>query len=236
MNNSQKLENFAKIKLAKALAPLVCKHKIVGVGTGSTSELAIIEIANLMHTSNLQMRFVATSLACEWKCKELGLNVVEATSVDEIDFGFDGADAVDKNCRAIKGKGGAMLREKLVAVRCKEYVLIADDSKFVENIASRSEVPVEVFPEMLKYVENKLIELGAKNIVLRPALKTFGPAYTCSGNIILDCSFVQIDDALEGQIKSITGVVESGLFLSQASKVILASEVENEEVRVFKRA
>ena len=170
------------------------------------------------------MRAVVSSLDSARLCEEVGITVLHSGYRARVDFGFDGADAIDDSLRAIKGKGGAMLREKILASRCASYVLISDESKFTDNLAAKCSVPVEVIPEALDYAIGELAELGAKDISLRAAIAKHGAVITEFGNFIVDVRFDDIPNSLEQKVKAIVGVVESGLFLSQANEALIAGD------------
>jgi ribose 5-phosphate isomerase A len=214
-----------KEQVAQEIAKRVQNGQVIGVGTGSTVELVLSALSKRMSAEGLTVRAVTTSLQSAWKCQEAGVVVLDPGYRGELDWGFDGADAVDERRRAIKGKGGAMLREKLVAARCRKFVLAVDSSKLVSNIAAACPIPVEVIPEALALVERGLKRLGASSLTLRPAGGgKHGPVITEAGNLVLDAQFSEIDDALEGKLKQLLGVVESGLFVSYAHEVLVGTE------------
>jgi ribose 5-phosphate isomerase A len=140
-----------------------------------------------------------------------------------LSWGFDGADQVNKARWAIKGKGGAMLQEKILAKRCKKFVLIVDESKVVEHLGVGCGIPVEVVPEAIVLAEEGLKSLGAQEVVIRVGTGKHGPVITERGNIILDATFADVPERLETDIKSIIGVVDSGLFINYASEVLVAN-------------
>ena len=139
-----------------------------------------------------------------------------------LSWGFDGADQVTKAKWAIKGKGGAMLQEKILAKRCKEFIIIVDETKVVSELGKGCPVPVEVVPEALVLAEEGLKGAGAVEVTVRVGSGKHGPVITERGNIILDATFPSITEHLEGEVKSIIGVVDSGLFIGYASEVLVA--------------
>jgi ribose 5-phosphate isomerase A len=168
---------------------------------------------------------VPTSLESAWRCEELGLEVLHPNFRGELAWGFDGADEVDDRLWLIKGKGGALLREKILAVRCKHFIVIVDESKLVSQLGRTCPIPVELIPEAISIVEGELKARGATDVMLRPAGEgKHGPVITEMGNVIVDALFPQIDHALETDIKSIVGVVESGLFIDYADEVLIAGK------------
>lgn len=208
--------------VAAELAKRVQDGEKIGVGTGSTVDAALSKIGERIMREGLNVQVVPTSLQSAWRCHEIGLTVLYPAFRGELAWGFDGADAVDSNLWLIKGKGGAMLQEKILAARCKKFVVIVDQSKMTNNLADSCAIPVEVIPEALYIVENELKKIGASEVVLRPATGKHGPIITEAGNIVLDAKFSKIEKNLEREIKSIVGVVESGLFIGYSSEVIVA--------------
>jgi ribose 5-phosphate isomerase A len=139
-----------------------------------------------------------------------------------LSWGFDGADQVNNERWVIKGKGGALLQEKILAKRCKKFVIIVDESKVVPQLGVGCPIPVEVVPEALVLAEDGLRSLGATELTLRTGSGKHGPVITERGNIIIDAIFPNVESGLEREIKSLVGVVESGLFIGYASEVIVA--------------
>ena len=213
-----------KTLVGEEIARRVENGQTIGVGTGSTVDAALTAIGRRAAAQHLEVSVVATSLETAWRCEALGLTVRAPGYGGPISWGFDGADAVDERLRAVKGRGGALLREKILAVRCRPYILIVDDSKLCPNIAAKCPVPVEVVPEALPFVKERLAALGAGDIQLRLGVHKHGPVITEYGHVILDVSFAEIADDLEERIKAIVGVVESGLFLRYATEVLAAGD------------
>jgi ribose 5-phosphate isomerase A len=138
------------------------------------------------------------------------------------DWLFDGADEVDPNRSLIKGRGGAMFKEKLLISSSPVNYIIVDDSKFVDKLGSKFPVPIEVFPQALLHAEKELQKLGVRELILRPAKGKDGPVITEAGNVILDAWFDDIPADTELRIKSITGVIESGLFINYNVEIMVA--------------
>jgi ribose 5-phosphate isomerase A len=136
------------------------------------------------------------------------------------DWSFDGADEVDGRQRLIKGRGGAMFSEKLVMSSSRKNYILVDGSKLVDKLGSRFPVPIEVHQNALTYVRMKLMELNAEKVSLRLAGGKDGPVITENGNFILDAHFNGIGDSLEKEIKGITGVIESGLFIGYSFELL----------------
>jgi ribose 5-phosphate isomerase A len=210
--------------VAAELASRVKDGDKIGVGTGSTVDAALTKIGERIKKEKLNVQVVPTSLQSSWRCHEIGLTVLYPAYNGELSWGFDGADAVDKNLWLIKGKGAAMLQEKILAARCKKFVIIIDDTKLTDDLAKACAIPVEVIPEAIYVAKKGLEKLGATEITLRPATGKHGPIITEAGNIILDASFPIVEKTLERDIKSIVGVVESGLFIDYSDEVIVAGK------------
>lgn len=209
--------------LGQEIAKRLINNSVIGIGTGSTVECAIREIAKRVKEENLKINVVSTSISTTRLCESLGLTVLSDTVPKEIDFSFDGADAVDSKKRAIKGKGGAMLREKILASATKNYVIIADESKYAENIASKALVPIEVNPLAIRSVERILTSnFNIKNLSLRMAEKKFGEIITEFGNVIFDAEFENINSDTEKELNNIPGVIENGIFTHFASEILIS--------------
>ncbi|MCO6429478.1 MAG: ribose-5-phosphate isomerase RpiA [Deltaproteobacteria bacterium] len=213
-----------KEAVAEKLAARVKDGERIGVGTGSTVDMALTKIGERIKNEGLNLQVVPTSLQSAWRCQEIGLTVLYPAFNGELSWGFDGADAVDSNLWLIKGKGGALLQEKILAAKCNHFVVIVDDSKMTDDLSKACAIPVEVIPEARMIAERQLERLNATGIELRPAVGKHGPIITEAGNIILDVTFKSIDKDLERNIKSIVGVVESGLFIGYANEVIVAGK------------
>ena len=211
----------SKEQLAAEIADKVKNGDIIGVGSGSTSYVALLAIAQKIKSDNLIIKAIPTSIEMALTCKYLDIPI---TTLNEHipNWSFDGADEVDKNKHLIKGRGGAMFQEKLIMSISKRNYIIVDNSKLVERLGHKFPVPVEVYPPALMCVESKLIKLGATEISLRPAQGKDGPVISENGNLILDVRFENIDENMEKEIKSITGVIESGLFQNHEADIIVA--------------
>jgi ribose 5-phosphate isomerase A len=209
--------------VGKALASRVKDGEVLGVGTGTTVDAALAEIGRRVREEGLRVSVVPTSYQSAWKCQELGLTVLTPGYAGYLSWGFDGADQITKDRWAIKGKGGALLQEKLLARRCKSFVIIVDESKLVDKLGIGCPVPVEVIPEGYVLALDGLKSFGAEEIVVRSGTGKHGPVITERGNIILDVSLPEVLATSEVDIKSIPGVVDSGLFIGYVSEVVVAS-------------
>ncbi|RZK74606.1 MAG: ribose 5-phosphate isomerase A [Pedobacter sp.] len=211
----------SKEKVAEQIANKVKDGDTIGVGSGSTSYLALLAIAQKIKTEALSVKAIPTSIEIALTCLSLEIPVVSLQE-NRPDWYFDGADEVDPNNHLIKGRGGAMFKEKLIMSASSRNYVIIDKSKLVEKLGAKFPVPVEVFPSALMAVEAGLKKLGATEILLRPAQGKDGPIISENGNLILDVRFDQIDKDMETKIKCITGVIESGLFQNLQAEIIIA--------------
>jgi len=201
-----------KLAAARAAIPYVVEGAIVGVGTGSTANLFIDELAKM---KGRIAGAVASSEASAARLRSHGIKVLDLNDVDDIPVYVDGADEIDAGLAMIKGGGGALTREKIVAAVAQKFICIADASKLVQALG-KFPLPVEVIPMARAYVARELAKLGGE-----PALRA--GFTTDNGNIILDLRGLHIDDpvALETQINSIVGVVTNGLFARRGADVAL---------------
>jgi ribose 5-phosphate isomerase A len=211
----------AKQKVADKIAAKVKDGDILGVGSGSTAYMALVAIAKKIKEEGLNVKAIPTSIEITMMCSNLG---IPTTTLFEHrpDWLFDGADEVDPNHSLIKGRGGAMFKEKLLISSSPVNYIIVDETKLVKKLGTNFPVPIEVFPTALLHAERKLKELGATSLILRPAKGKDGPVITENGNLVLDAKFDTIHDDLEQQIKSITGVIESGLFIGYNVEILVA--------------
>jgi ribose 5-phosphate isomerase A len=210
-----------KQKVADEIAKKVKDGDILGVGSGSTSYLALLAIAKKVKEEKLNVKAIPTSIEISLMCSKLGIPLTTLYE-HKPDWLFDGADEVDPDRSLIKGRGGAMFKEKLMLSSSPVNYILVDESKRVEKLGSKFPVPVEVFPQALLHVEKELKSLGVTDLVLRPAKGKDGPVITENGNLILDARFDGIDKHMERKIKSITGVIESGLFIGYNIEVLIA--------------
>lgn len=208
-----------KQKVADKIASMVKDGDIIGVGSGSTAYLALLKIADRIRTEQLHIHAIPTSQEIKMTCAKLGIPLTSLLE-HKPNWTFDGADEIDPNHNMIKGRGGAMFKEKLLISSSPQTFIIADPSKMVSKLGSRFPVPVEIFPDALIHADQALRSLSPVDIKLRMAQGKDGPIITENGNLILDVWFDNIPDNLENAIKSITGVIESGLFMHYEVKII----------------
>jgi len=211
----------AKQKVADKIAEKVKDGDVLGVGSGSTSYMALLAIAKKIKEQKLDVKAIATSIEITMVCSNLG---IPTTTLFEHrpDWYFDGADEVDPDKSLIKGRGGAMFKEKLIMSASPVTYIIVDESKLVKKLGTNFPIPIEVFPTALLHVEQQLKALGANSLTLRPAKGKDGPIITENGNLVLDAKFDSVGKDLEKKIKAITGVIESGLFIGYNVEILVA--------------
>jgi len=189
---------------------------IVGLGTGSTMAFVIASLG-VRTRQGLCVDAVATSVATSGAAARAGLRVVNFAALDHVDLAIDGADEIDPRCRAIKGAGGAMLREKIVAAAAGRMIAVVDDSKLVEQLG-RGALPIEVLPFALTVVSRAVERLGA---TVTERCSPAGPFRTDQGNAVIDCRFAAIaaPERLAEALSSIPGILGHGLFLTEIDAV-----------------
>lgn len=219
--------NETKRRAARRAVEYVEEGMVLGLGTGSTTRYAVEEIGRLVK-EGYRLVGVPTSLETERQARSLGIPISTLEEVKHLDITIDGADEVDPELQLIKGLGGALLREKIVAYHSRQEIIIVDGSKIVERLGVRTPLPVEVTPFSHGRTKEAMEELGCIAALRGGAT----PFVTDNGNYIYDCKFSGIDNArrLEAELDSIPGVVESGLFLGLASRIVIGTE-EGVEVR-----
>jgi len=211
-----------KQQAANQAVELVQPGMVLGLGSGTTALLAVRRLAEQLHAGRLRdIVGVPTSLGIEQEARRLQIPLTTLEEHSVLDLTIDGADEVDPQLNLIKGGGGALLREKIVAQASRQEIIIVDETKLVPVLGTRWTVPVEVIPFGWPSQAEYLKTLGAQ-ITLR---QQNGVVFkTDQGNLILDCQFGPIPDAyaLATKLKTRTGIVEHGLFLDLASAVIVA--------------
>ncbi|MBK9131845.1 MAG: ribose-5-phosphate isomerase RpiA [Gammaproteobacteria bacterium] len=201
-----------KKQAAEAALDYVEAGAVVGVGTGSTANFFIDALARIKHRIE---GTVASSEASATRLKGHGIPVFDLNSVGDLPVYVDGADESNQYLQLIKGGGGALTREKIVAAASRKFVCVADDSKLVD-VLGKFPLPIEVIPMARSYVAREIVKLGG-----RPVLRD--KFVTDNGNVILDVHGLQILDAgkLEGELNNLTGVVTNGLFARRPADVLL---------------
>ncbi|MEM2005519.1 MAG: ribose 5-phosphate isomerase A [Zestosphaera sp.] len=227
------VEDFHRARLAavKEALKFLNGRRVIGLGTGSTAELLIKEA----HATGLLdgKELVASSMETVEILSRLGYKVFDTLSVDSLELYLDSADEVDGQGRMVKGGGAALTMEKLLARHAELRVFVVDEFKVVDRLGVRRPIPIEVVPGSLRMVLKDLARLGLM-VSVRKGTGKRGPVVSDVGGIILD-SFPPPDMSLEGferLVKGLTGVIETGLFLSEADVVIVG--FNNGSVRYLK--
>lgn len=213
--------DLQKRAAAEAAVAEVAAGMLVGLGTGSTAGYAIAALARRV-AGGLPIRAVATSEHSAAAAAAAGIAVLDFAGIDSVDLCIDGVDEIDPACRAIKGAGGAMLREKVVASAAARMIAIADESKAVAELGSRP-IPVEVLPFATALVSRLVTKLGGAPTLRRGP--DGEPWRTDQGNLVLDCRFAAVGDgaALAAGLSAVPGVLGHGLFLSEIDTLYLAT-------------
>ena len=216
-------QQSAKLAAAQAAIRFVQPGMVVGLGSGSTASL-FIQLLGEQVKQGLDIVGIASSDASEQLARSLGIAITDFSHHTTIDVAIDGADEVGPRMALIKGGGGKLLREKIVASASKRFIIVADESKLVHQLGAFP-LPVEVITMAVPLVTVKLRELGFTPTI-RQAKDGSGNYITDEGNILLDCTSTGIADPEEtaAGIRSIVGVVEHGLFLGMAERALIAGE------------
>ena len=214
----------AKRRAALEAVKRVRDGSVIGLGSGSTVAYAIRELGRRIREENLRILGVPSSYKTFLLAVECG---VPLTTLDEhplLDLDIDGADQIDGELNLIKGMGGALTREKIVAAASKRLIVIADETKLVSSLGEGQLLPIEVLPFALPLVADRIRRIGGKP-KLRERKDGSGPYVTDNGNFILDVDFGVIEDPkdLESRIKRIPGVIETGLFIEMADEALIGT-------------
>ena len=224
MANSQEKE-----AAGRAAAKLVRDGDVVGLGTGSTAYFAVVALGERVK-AGLKIIGIPTSVQTAELARTVGIPLTTLDEHPQIDITIDGADEVDPKLNLIKGGGGALLREKVVASVTKKMVVVGDSTKVVPALG-KFPLPVEIIPFARTVIEQKIASLGATTkLRMRPDGQPF---VTDNGNHILDCSFGRIADppALAQELNGTVGVVEHGLFIGVAKLALVGKGTSVEELR-----
>ncbi|MDR2793225.1 MAG: ribose-5-phosphate isomerase RpiA [Treponema sp.] len=228
MDRKAMKENAGKAAVDK----LVRDGMKLGLGTGSTAITAVRYIGGLVEQGALNnIKAIATSFQTELECEKRRIPLYSLNSPEingSLDLTIDGADQIDHDHFCVKGGGGALFREKLIAYASKTYAIVADETKIVDMLGRTFPVAVEIIPESRVFVCMELAKLGAE-CVLREAVRKAGPVVTDHGNLLLDITFKSIAGLvypalLEEQINHIPGVVENGFFTKKGPHAFIARE------------
>jgi len=222
--------NPEKEAAARASLRFVHDGQIVGLGTGSTAAYAVRFLGERVR-AGLKIRGIPTSIHTKELATSVGIPLTTLEEFQQIDVTIDGADEVDPQLNLIKGGGGALLREKIIASATRQLVIIGDSGKKVPMLG-KFLLPVEIIPFAQPLLAKRIAALGA-TVRLRQDISA-KPFITDEGHHILDCQFGEIPDPprLAGQLDAMPGVVEHGMFIAMASVVLIA---KGEEVQEFRR-
>lgn len=198
---------------------LVPDGAIVGLGSGRAATRFIKALGRRLG-DGLKVRGVPTSKSTEDLARNLGIPIVSLDELESIDIAVDGADEVDPQLNLIKGLGGALVREKIVAAAAKKFVILVGPEKLVQTLGDHGVLPVEVVPFALEFCRRRLAAIGCPSVIRQKGGRTF---MSDNGNPILDCQVAAISDpaALDAAIRLIPGVVGTGLFLGMADQVVV---------------
>ncbi|HEV2013156.1 MAG TPA: ribose-5-phosphate isomerase RpiA [Candidatus Dormibacteraeota bacterium] len=217
MATAQSEVEAQKRAAAERALELVRPGTIIGLGTGTTARYFIDGLARRVR-NGLKVQAVVTSLESRTQAEAGGISVTERID-GWLDLTVDGADEIDPAVNCVKGRGGALLREKIVAHASQRFILVADESKLVVHLG-RGPVPIEILPFLWEATSRSIESLGG-----RPELRMAAgaPFRTDNGNLILDTSFANVDPELSVALNGVPGVIEHGLFFGMAKTAIIGS-------------
>lgn len=224
----------AKRRAAEAAAAHARSGGVIGLGSGSTASHLIRIIGSRLESGELtDILGVPTSYQASAEAARAGIPLTTLDEHPELDLAIDGADQIDESLEAIKGGGGALLREKIVASATREYIIIADEGKLTRTLGDGCPLPVEVLPFSIGTVLRKIEALGA-DAAIRSGDGKLGPVVTDNGNFIVDADFGPLSDPrkIDTELKAIPGVLETGLFLGYANTAYIGT---SESVRKLRR-
>ncbi|MGQ7857687.1 ribose-5-phosphate isomerase RpiA [Pedobacter sp. WC2501] len=220
-------QDAEKLAAAQAAVKFVKDGDVVGLGTGSTTTFAIKELGKRVK-EGLKIKAAASSIRTQELAESLGIEILDLGRLSKIDISIDGADEFTESLNLIKGGGGALFREKIIASLSENAIIITDASKKVKKLGAFT-VPVEVVPLAYQYVFDQINKLGGKGILRTVESQTF---ITDNGNLIIDADFGLIDDPakLAFNLNQINGLLAHGLFINITSKVIMS---EGADIIIF---
>ncbi len=223
----------AKKRAALEAAKNIEDGFVIGLGSGSTVAYAISEIGRRIREENLHVLGVPASYKTFLLAVECGIPLTTLNEHPRLDLDIDGADQIDDELNLIKGKGGALTREKIIASASKTLIIIVDETKLTRSLGRDQPLPVEVLPFALPLVADRIKKLGGRP-KLRERRDGSGPYVTDNGNFILDVDFGVIRDprSLDVDLKRIPGVVETGLFIGMAEKAYIGTK---SDVKILER-
>jgi ribose 5-phosphate isomerase A len=218
----------AKLRAAQTAAALVTEGMTVGLGSGTTASLVIQQLGERVRREGLHLIGVPNSESSAALARSLGIALSELDDIDTLDLDIDGADEVDPQFRMIKGRGGALLREKIVAAASKRRVIVVAPGKRVDRLGRKYPVPVEVAPFGVRHTERKLRALGAVPTIRRR--EDGAPMITDGGHQIIDCRFIEIADPadLDRRLRQVVGVLETGLFIGLCDLLVVGHDDQAE--------
>lgn len=214
----------SKKRVGEAVVKYIKDGMKIGLGSGSTVFYMVQKLGERIKEEGLNIVGIPTSReTAEW-AKEFGVPLTDLSNIQQLDIAIDGADEVDPNLQLIKGGGGALVREKIVADAAKELYVIVDASKTVDHLGAFP-LPVEVVPFGWKVTAEKVAKLGCDPVLRRKDGEIF---VTDNQNYILDCNFNEILEPkkLQNDLKSLVGVVETGLFMNMTTKLLVGKDEE----------
>ncbi|MCZ6469167.1 MAG: ribose-5-phosphate isomerase RpiA [Candidatus Dadabacteria bacterium] len=223
-NNGVSLQNRLKKEAAISAVDFIESAMVLGLGTGSTTQFALEELGKRLKEGRLKdIVGICSSIQTEKRAKDLGIPIITFDEKQELDLTIDGADEVDPQLNLIKGGGGALLREKVLAQSSKRNIMIVDESKLSPMLGTRFPVPIEVIPFAWMPVANFIKSLGGDPVLRKKDDEK--PYTTDQNNYILDSNFGPISnlDELAHKLGQEAGIVEFGLFLGTASEIIVAT-------------
>lgn len=224
----------AKLNAVTSVIPLIPKEGAIGLGSGSTVAIFAKELGRQIAAGEADVRVVPSSYQAYQLAVEHKIPLTNFDIDSKLLLTVDGADEVDKDLNLTKGGGGALFQEKIVASASERLIIIADESKLVDYLATKFEIPIEALPFSLGVVQRKIADMSIMPTV-RQAQRKMGPVVTDNGNFILDLKFPEpIRDPVKVAIdlKMIPGVVETGLFIGMTDEVHIGTE---DGVRVLKQ-
>jgi len=214
------VEDAKRKAVLKAIQPIKSGW-IIGLGSGSTTAYALAEISRLVRARRFDLSVVPTSHQMENLAISHGLRIRTMNEVHTVDYAIDGADQVEvPTFNLVKGGGGAMLREKIVDSAAHELTVVVDERKLTKHLGERQPIPLEVLPFAYKTVQVEITKMGGR-ARLRESAGKAGPVVTDNGNFILDADFGRITrpSQLDRRLKTLPGVLETGLFLGMPDRV-----------------
>jgi ribose 5-phosphate isomerase A len=232
LNPKQDWVENAKKKAALKAIEHVKDTFTIGLGSGSTAAYAIAELGKKAERERLRILAVPTSYQAFMLAVENGIQITTLNEHPALDLTIDGADQIDRNLNLIKGMGGALTREKIVASASEKVIIIADETKKVSTLGEKNHpVPLEVMQFAIAPVMRKIGEIGGRP-ALREGKGKVGPVTTDNGNILIDAYFGPIHEPaeIEAKLKSVPGIVETGLFVQMADVIYLGTRSNVEKI------